>query len=268
MKNQPVSTDAGSTRYLIVATHPQRFVIIATPRSGSNWLCTLLNSHPDILCHHELFNPDGVHIAWSLRGSDFDLGGPDLQREKPLELLNRAWSQSLGHACVGFKINRGQSEAAFSAVLQDPAIRKILVSRKNRVRAFVSETIAEINGQWESFPDSPPPTSVQPVTIDPQALKSHAQANQAYLEEIRQLLDHSGQAFFETYYENIGKLNHQHELLDFLGVEQNVELKGQTRRMNPEPLESLIQNHDALAAELEDTGLADDLIEEQPCDQY
>ena len=26
-------------------------------------LCTLLGSHRDVLCHHELFNPDGAYYA-------------------------------------------------------------------------------------------------------------------------------------------------------------------------------------------------------------
>ena len=42
-----------------IAASTTRFVILAAPRSGSNLLCTLLNSHPEILCHHEVFNPVG-----------------------------------------------------------------------------------------------------------------------------------------------------------------------------------------------------------------
>ena len=37
-------------------------------------LCTLLGSHPDVLCHHELFNPTGVYYALELRDTPFDLG--------------------------------------------------------------------------------------------------------------------------------------------------------------------------------------------------
>ena len=44
-----------------------RFVILAVPRTGSNLLCTLLNSHPEILCHHEVFNPQGIFTALTHR---------------------------------------------------------------------------------------------------------------------------------------------------------------------------------------------------------
>ena len=37
-------------------------------------LCTLLGSHEDVLCHHELFNPRGVFYALELRDGSFDLG--------------------------------------------------------------------------------------------------------------------------------------------------------------------------------------------------
>lgn len=246
-----------------MATVSQRFVVFATPRSGSNWLCTLLDSHPDILCHHELFNPEGIHIAWSLRGSGFDLGGLKLQREAPLELLRRTWLQSRGYDCVGFKVNLGQSELVFSTVLDDPTIRKILVSRRNRIRAYVSESIAEISGQWESFPDSTPPSPVQPVRIELESLKAHIRRNQTYLEDIRQRLSRTGQDLMETHYETIGDAACHRELLNYLGVDQSVELVGRTSRMNPQPLASLIENYQELTERLAETDLANDFVDEE-----
>ncbi|MEB3357068.1 MAG: hypothetical protein VKK04_10095, partial [Synechococcales bacterium] len=42
---------------------PIRFVIFNYPRTGSNLLCSLLNQHPEILCHHEIFNPERIYYA-------------------------------------------------------------------------------------------------------------------------------------------------------------------------------------------------------------
>ena len=50
---------AGAGPCLRPCRRSTRFVILAAPRSGSNLLCTLLDSHPEILCHHEVFNPVG-----------------------------------------------------------------------------------------------------------------------------------------------------------------------------------------------------------------
>lgn len=53
---------------------PTRFVILAASRTGSNMLCAILDWHPAVLCHHELFNPTGIYYALPLRDGDFSLG--------------------------------------------------------------------------------------------------------------------------------------------------------------------------------------------------
>ena len=50
-------------------------------------LCTLLGSHRDVLCHHELFNPDGAFYALELRDGSFDLGGIGERDRDPLAFL-------------------------------------------------------------------------------------------------------------------------------------------------------------------------------------
>lgn len=236
-------------------------MVLATPRSGSNWLCTLLDSHPQVLCHHELFNPDGIHLAWSLRGSDFSLGSPDLQQRDPLQLLQMAWERSLGRQSVGFKLNVGQAEAVFSAVLDDPAVRKVVVTRRNRVRAYVSERIAEASGQWESFPDSAPPARVAGVQVDVEALKQHAARNSEYLDDLEQRLEIAGQQALRVHYEDIGLGQTHRELLRFLQVDPGEPLTGNTRRMNPQPLSALVENFTGLCAALAGDPLEADLFE-------
>ena len=236
-----------------------RFVVLATPRSGSNWLCTLLDSHPQVLCHHELFNPDGVHLAWSLRNTDFTLGTLELQQQDPLRLLALAWQQSLGHQSVGFKLNVGQSEAVFAAVLDDPKVRKVLVTRRNRVRAYVSEQIAEASGQWESYPDSSLPRKVARVHVDAGSLKQHARRNADYLASLEQRLKATGQQPFRVFYEDISLGQTQRDLLRFLQVDPEVQLQGSTRRMNPQPLAALVENFDELDETLRGDALEADL---------
>jgi len=70
------------------ADRPVRFVIFAAPRTGSNLLCGLLNAHPDILCHHGLFNPGGVHWARDRRGS----GGVADRDRDPVAFLDSVWA--------------------------------------------------------------------------------------------------------------------------------------------------------------------------------
>ena len=75
-----------------------RFVILAAPRSGSNQLCTLLNSHPEILCHHEVYNPSAIFYALEYRGGSLDLGTIDDRDRRRLNSSRgsgpRTWARS------------------------------------------------------------------------------------------------------------------------------------------------------------------------------
>jgi len=244
----------------------KRFVILATPRSGSNWLCTLLDSHPDILCHHELFNPAGVHIAWSQRGGTLDLSATAWECGTSMDLLAQAWSLPQGSAAVGFKLNIGQSKSVFEAVLNDPSIGKILVSRRNRVRAFLSERIAQISAQWESYPDSPAHAYHGPVDIAPDELAAHAVRNRTYQDELRARLAEENQEALEISYEAIGEPATQRRVLSFLGVDPDYPLYGRTRKMNSGSLEGLIANFPELQAALTGSDLAQDLLQEEDYD--
>ena len=89
---------------------PIRVVVLAAPRTGSNLLCTLLNSHSDVLCHHEIFNPEGIFYAITHRDGSLDLGSIQARDRAPLAFLDRVWQAHEGKACVGFKMTRGQNE--------------------------------------------------------------------------------------------------------------------------------------------------------------
>ena len=238
-----------------------RFVILATPRCGSNWLCSLLDSHPEILCHHELFNPEGIHLALSQRQGDLNLGDTRQRDLAPLKLLARAWQEDLGHKAVGFKLNRGQSALIQSKVLRDPGIRKIVIRRENRIRSYVSECIAEASGEWESYQGLKISAVSRPIAVDPGALLRHAAANRAYYDSIGAELARTGQEAFAVSYERLAEPEVRRALLCFLEVLPDIALRSGTRRQNPAPLRDLISNFDELALALGDTDLLDELTE-------
>jgi LPS sulfotransferase NodH len=238
-----------------------RFVVLAAPRTGSNWLCTLLDSHPEVLCHHEIFNPAGLHYARSLRGGGFDLGTAAERDRNPEGVLERVWRESRGHRAVGFKLNRGQDERVFRAVLADTGVRKLLLRRANRVRAYVSERIAEQTGRWESYPESPRgEAGPARVTVEAAALRAGVARNERYYAALGETLGASGQGWLELTYEKLDGAEERGRALRFLGVTDRPELlAGATRRQNPEPLRELIANFDELAAELAGSDLAAEL---------
>jgi hypothetical protein len=237
-----------------------RFVILAAPRTGSNWLCTLLDSHPRVLCHREIFNPGGIHTALSLPPGALDLGPLDERDRDPEALLRRVWAADCGHAAVGFKLNRESTPGAFAPVLDDRGVRKIALRRDNRLRTCVSELLAIQTGAWESLPGSPPGAPRQRLRLTASQVRAHAARNARYYAGLTSHLRRSGQAWLETRYEDLGERDEHARLLGFLDLERAPEgLRGASARRNPEPLRTLVANFDELREELRGSPFEEEL---------
>lgn len=116
-----------------------KFAIFAAPRTGSNLLCTILNGHPEILCHHEVYNPHGIFTALDFQPNELNATPLDERDQNPIEFLTRVWKSGAEHGAVGFKWTRGQCTRVLEYVLQNKNIKKIILQRKNRIKTFVSE---------------------------------------------------------------------------------------------------------------------------------
>ena len=159
-----------------------KFAIIAAPRTGSNLLCTLLNSHPEILCHHEVFNPDGIFTALTHRNEHLDLGSLEERDRDPLGFLQRVWERQAEdyQLSVGFKWTRGQNDSRLTACLDDSNVKKIVLKRRNRIKTFISEKIAQRTQQWEVYSQ---PELIWPrpqVTVDRDELFDHISLNNQF----------------------------------------------------------------------------------------
>jgi hypothetical protein len=244
-----------------------RFVVLAAPRTGSNWLCTLLDSHPEVLCHHEIFNPGGLHYSLRLRDGSFDLGSVAERDRAPEAVLERVWRHSLGHPAVGFKLNRGQDERVFRQVLADPGVLALVLHRRNRVRAFVSEQIAERTGHWESYLGSGGEAGSGPrrLVVEAAALRAGVERNERYYAALEAALRAAAKPALTLVYERLAEPGERRRLLRFLGVADRPELlSGATRKQNPYPLRELIANFAQLAAGLRGSDLEAELHADDP----
>jgi LPS sulfotransferase NodH len=217
---------------------PVRFVIFAAPRTGSNLLCGLLNAHPDILCHHGVFNPEGIHYAPDHRDFACDISDRDAD---PLRFLDRIWATAAGRRAAGFKMNRGENGVTVDALLRDLAVRKILLKRRNRVRAYVSERIAEINGLWESYGE-PDGVSIPAIRVDPVELRRHAALNARYYAALESVLSATGQAWLETEYESLADPQEIARILSFLDVSDVTVLDSPSFKRGPADLPEVVAN--------------------------
>lgn len=238
---------------------PRRFVILAAPRTGSNLLCTLLGAHPDILCHHELFNPNGIFAALDLRRAD-DFGSTEERDRDPLAFLERVWAHTADRRCVGFKMTRGQCPLIIDHVLRDPAIQTVVLRRRNRLKTYVSTRIAEETGVWEAYsPDDIPPQRPL-IHVDLESLEAHAASNATFYVELLQTLDQTGKDCLQVTYEELLTTTEQRRLLDYLGVPRRL-LEPVSVKQNPRDLRRLVADYSDLREQLRGTPYFEELHE-------
>lgn len=237
------------------------FVILAVPRSGSNLLCTLLNSHPEILCHHEVFNPHGIFTAREHGSRRFELGSIDQRDRDPIGFLARVWQTGAGEEAVGFKWTRGQSEEVLGHVTHDHAVRKVILRRRNHVKTFVSEQVARQTDQWELYDAA----DLQPrpqVEISFGDLLKHIETNETFYTDLIDQLNRDEQPYLEVEYEQLFAPHEHRRMLRFLEVEPiDYPLRASSVKQNPTDLRRLVRNYDALISMLDDENLRAQLMD-------
>lgn len=247
--------------FVTTSPGPTRFVIISAPRVGSNYLCSLLDSHPDILCHHELFNIDGIRYALSRRDTAFSLGTPRARDVDPVGFVHRAWRTHGGARAVGFKLARRHPEFVFRDVLADPGVRKIVLRRRNRLKTFVSELVARKERRWTHYGVKPGELAEIRVEVEVEALHAYVEQQEAFYERVTRALAAHGQEAVEVVYEELFLPATQAKILAKLGFrDTDIEgLRGATPKRNADALRASIGNYDQLAARLAGTRFAAEL---------
>jgi hypothetical protein len=238
----------------------RRFAILAAPRTGSNMLCTLLGSHPEILCHHEIFNPEAIYYALDYRDGRLNIGTMAERERAPLEFLDRVWHADLGYPCLGFKFCRGQNPQVFVALLADRGVRKIVIKRDNRLKTFVSELMSRQTGQWEVYNRADLVGERAPVHVDIAELRANIALNDAYYSRIEITLRRSDQDFLPVTYETLFSEQPRRQLLEFLGVSPRLDvLRVRSVKQNACDLRRLVANFDELEVALRGSDLAQEL---------
>ncbi len=132
-----------------------KFVLFGVPRVGSNYFISLLNRHPDLRCHYEVFSADKVYLSWTadilakhpawLRFND--LAWRDADPIRFLDLLLAA-----GHERIkGFNIFPNQNDDVVQHVCESSDFAYVLIHRRNLLRSYISQTIAQNNNAWNSL---------------------------------------------------------------------------------------------------------------------
>ncbi len=115
-----------------------RFVILCLGRTGSTYLQSLLDSHPQVSCLGELFT----------RNSGAPLPAYGAQSERDIRKYLDAVLGAESERAVGFKLawnNIRHHPVAFES-LQDPELRVVRLVRQNRLATLVSIQLSVTTG--------------------------------------------------------------------------------------------------------------------------
>ncbi len=222
--------------------HLQRFCVIAQARSGSEYLTTRLNEHPEIACHRELFNRRTVYSA--LTGAHkARLPEIDWRDAHPLEALEQVASLSdeafPDKRLFGFKLFLNHNQEVRKHVRSDPRYRLVVLERRNKLAQFTSSLIARQTGRWSAFAGKEGAAPVVAVEIDLAELARFVELEQQRYAQFNQRI--AGRA-------GVLHLNSEDmdarlaEVLDFLGVDVAPELRVVRTRQNPARLADRIRN--------------------------
>lgn len=200
------------------------FAILSVPRSGSNMLCGMLNSHPDILCHHELFHPNDIWYAFGCRDGAIDLGPIQDRNRSPLAFTERVWLADLGHRAVGFKMLRSQNRCALVHVLLARSVKKILLIRKNHLATYVSHETARRTRKYSATADGEAEREIGKVHVDVRRFKRYARRIDRHFSLLRAVLRLTRQQYLEVHYEHLLERKIKTRLLEYIGVAAEPEL--------------------------------------------
>lgn len=235
-----------------------RFLIACQPRTGSNWLCAMLQSHPQILCHHEVFHADEIYYAVGHRDGRLAHLGSARERDlDPAGFLERLWREDFGRQAVGLKLLGDQAPELRLQLFADTGVKKVVLRRQSRLRAYVSLLRARASGFWAR-------TSYDglAVHVEPGELLEFARRYDAYYAGLRAAT--VAQPALEVVYEEL-----QHDprvlarLLDFLDVDPaGVQLGAHMPRQSSDSPREAISNFAELAQALRGSALEAELAGE------
>ncbi|MGX9355762.1 sulfotransferase [Roseobacteraceae bacterium S113] len=145
------------------------FMIVGLPRSGTTYLMTLLDSHANVICSGEEFNPTTVIGQEGKDDSSEAVFGRDAD---PVGHMNKVFAKTnRSTRAIGFKYMIGHNLAILEELERRPDIRLIYVWRENRAAQAISWLKAMSSKRWaQSMPDEHISTK---LNVSPRQLSNH-----------------------------------------------------------------------------------------------
>lgn len=207
------------------------FVVLTSPRSGSGWLIDLLNSHPAIVAHAELFHTE--------RRTAPDYGARHLPYFEAylwprrrfrvvhqVAYLAKLYAARPGAQALGFKLTYVQAAAnpLLLPLLSLRRVRAVHLIRSNHLAAAISWKVARETGIYHVRRAEP--AQGDPVLLDVAGLRAELEERELAVARARRQLERLRLPRLEIGYEEL--VGRQEEtlarVLRFLGLEPDAEL--------------------------------------------
>lgn len=235
-------------------TSPSRFVILATQRTGSTWLTDMLDSHPAISSHEELFLPaDEDRRSWGPAYQEFfdNYYQRQVKRQWPLtrlfwgvRYLEDLYAPRTGTEAIGMKLMYSQLKQRpwLLAYMVLRRVRIVHLVRTNALDVILSGATARARSQYHALASDPVAPST--VNLPAEDLVSELESLQHSVERIRLLLRLLPAPSVEVSYEELTRDdgNAFRPVFGLLGVEPR-RLSSRFAKLNRKPKSELIANY-------------------------
>jgi len=231
-----------------------KFVILSTQRSGSAFMVTSLTSHPDIHCYREVFLPTNpkpeTYRTYRLQSLPRKMAHLFQRKQLIDNYLTSLYADDQVKA-LGFKFMYSQAEKLPDVVtwLKDHEVRVIHLIRVNTLKKIVSGETAKTRKLYHSTK----PVEAIKVRINTRKLKRTLAYVSHQIETYRTAFKDN--PYLELTYESFVANREQEtqRLLEFLHIEPQISLTTDLVKINPDSLETLIENYDEVARTLSGT---------------
>ena len=148
----------------------QKFVVLARPRTGSNLLVSLLQSHPNLRLFYELFNKSlSNKTFWDFINYDID-NVYQYKEEEPVSFLKKLVYREMPQSVsgVGFKLfythaRSSNENQVWDYLKESKDLNIIHLKRKNLLKTHLSEQVALKTQIWVGKKN---PSQIYPIELD------------------------------------------------------------------------------------------------------
>jgi FkbM family methyltransferase len=242
-----------------VALKPEGFVIYGSMRTGSNYLVSLLNQFPGVVCHGEPFNPAFVGLRDDYYAKLGFTREQTSKRDADLECFyKRLMARDDQHLLCGFKLFPGHNAQIIEKTLRDQTLSKIIL-RRDLLTSFISLCQAESSGVWMIRDSDDAKLSASrkrsnvKIHFDGARFLRYRKKVSSFYRQVEEALRISHQPFLQLWYKDLGDSATTGRLADFLQADppSTIEPDALLAKQNISSLHERVENFPEMIAFLE-----------------